>query len=50
VLNRGTYALLVTFVPVCAEEPVYAIFAGGMVGMFLNFSLSRSMVFKTESQ
>ena len=50
VLNRGTYALLVTFVPVCAVEPVYAIFAGGMVGMFLNFSLSRSMVFKTESQ
>jgi len=50
VLNRGTYALLITFVPACAAEPFYAIFAGGVVGMFLNFSLSRSMVFKTESQ
>jgi len=50
VLNRGTYALLVTFVAACAQEPFYAIFAGGVVGMFLNFSLSRSMVFKTESQ
>ena len=25
VLNRGTYALLVTFVPLCAEQPVYAV-------------------------
>jgi putative flippase GtrA len=50
VLNRGTYALLVTFVTACADEPVYAIFAGSVAGMFLNFSLSRSMVFKTESQ
>jgi len=40
----------VTFVTACADEPVYAIFAGSVAGMFLNFSLSRSMVFKTESQ
>jgi putative flippase GtrA len=46
VLNRGTYALLVTFVPLCAEEPVYAVAAGAVVGMFLNFSLSRTMVFR----
>ncbi len=25
VLNRGTYAALVTFVPLCAAEPVYAV-------------------------
>lgn len=49
VLNRGTYALLITFVPACAAEPFYAIAAGGLVGMFLNFSLSRRMVYKTES-
>jgi putative flippase GtrA len=46
VLNRGTYAVLVTFVPICAAEPVWAVAAGAIAGMFLNFSLSRSMVFR----
>ena len=46
VLNRGTYAILVTFVPLCAAEPVYAVGAGAIAGMFLNFSLSRTMVFR----
>jgi len=45
-LNRGTYAILVTFVPLCAAEPVWAVAAGSIAGMFLNFSLSRSMVFR----
>lgn len=46
VLNRGTYAALVTFVPLCAAQPVYAVAAGAIAGMFLNFSLSRTMVFR----
>ena len=46
VLNRGTYAILVTFVPLCAQEPVYAVGAGAIAGMFVNFSLSRTMVFR----
>lgn len=46
VLNRGTYALLVTFVALCAAQPVYAVGAGALAGMFLNFSLSRSLVFR----
>jgi putative flippase GtrA len=46
VLNRGTYAALVTFVPLCAAEPVWAVAAGAVAGMFLNFGLSRSMVFR----
>ncbi len=46
VLNRGTYAALVTFVPLCAAQPVYAVAAGAIAGMFLNFCLSRSMVFR----
>jgi putative flippase GtrA len=46
VLNRGTYAALVTFVPLCAAEPVWAVAAGAIAGMFLNFSLSRAMVFR----
>jgi putative flippase GtrA len=44
-LNRGTYAILVTFVALCAEQPVYAVAAGAIAGMFLNFGLSRTMVF-----
>ncbi len=46
VLNRGTYALLVTFVAVCAEQPVLAVAAGAIAGMGVNFVLSRQMVFR----
>jgi putative flippase GtrA len=46
VLNRGTYALLVTFVPLCAAQPVYAVAAGAVAGMFVNFGLSRRVVFR----
>jgi putative flippase GtrA len=46
VLNRGTYALLVTFVPLCAEQPVFAVAAGVIPAMFLNFGLSRRLVFR----
>lgn len=45
VLNRGTYAALVTWVPLCAAEPVFAVAAGSVAGMFVNFGLSRRMVF-----
>jgi putative flippase GtrA len=46
VLNRGTYALLVTFVALAAEQPVYATAAGAIAGMFVNFALIRTMVFR----
>jgi putative flippase GtrA len=45
-LNRGTYALLVTFVPACAEEPVYAVAAGAIAGLALNFGFARKVVFQ----
>ncbi len=45
-LNRGAYALLVTFVPLCARQPVYAILAGMLAGMTSNFMLSRNVVFR----
>jgi putative flippase GtrA len=45
-LNRGTYALLVTFLPIAAEHPVIATASGAVAGMFVNFSLSRKMVFR----
>ena len=46
VINRGLYALLVTFVDLAAREPVIAVFAGGLAGMTLNFNLSRKLVFR----
>ena len=45
-LNRGTYAALVTFVPASAAEPILALAAGCLAGMFVNFHLSRSIVFQ----
>jgi len=46
VLNRGTYSVLVTFVPACAAQPVFAIGAGAIAGLFVNFNLSRRLVFR----
>jgi putative flippase GtrA len=41
VLNRGTYALLVTFAAAAARQPVIAIAAGAVAGLLVNFVLSR---------
>lgn len=46
VLNRGTYAIMVTFVAAAANQPVIATAAGSIAGMFVNFSLSRRLVFR----
>ncbi len=45
VLNRGAYAAMVTFVPLAARQPVFATAAGAVAGMFVNFALSRRLVF-----
>jgi putative flippase GtrA len=45
-LNRGTYAVLVTVSALCARQPVIAIAAGVLAGMVTNFRLSRSLVFR----
>jgi putative flippase GtrA len=45
-LNRGTYFILVTLSATCAAQPVFAVAAGAVAGMFLNFHLSRSVVFR----
>lgn len=45
-LNRGAYFTLVTISATCAAEPVFAVAAGALAGMFLNFHLSRSVVFR----
>jgi putative flippase GtrA len=48
-LNRTTFVLLVVFTPVCARYPILAVAAGAVAGMFINFSLSRSMVFRASA-
>jgi putative flippase GtrA len=45
-LNRGTYMLLIAFVPFVRAWPVIAVFAGAVAGMFANFALSRRLVFR----
>jgi putative flippase GtrA len=45
-LNRGTYVVLVSTVGVIADNPVIATAAGAIAGMFVNFHISRKMVFR----
>jgi putative flippase GtrA len=45
-LNRGTYALMIAFVPLASQQPVIATAAGAIAGMFMNFGLSRAIVFR----
>ena len=46
ILNRGTYAALIAFLPLARAYPVLAVFAGAVAGMFSNFALSRRLVFR----
>jgi putative flippase GtrA len=46
VLNRGTYFSLLYFVPLCRVYLVLPVAAGGIAGMFVNFFLSRRLVFR----
>jgi putative flippase GtrA len=46
VLNRGIFSLLVHFVPLCRVYLVLPVAAGGISGMFVNFFLSRRLVFR----
>ena len=46
VFNRGTYFAMVTVVPFCAAQPVFAIAAGAVAGMMVNFTMSRQVVFR----
>ena len=46
VLNLGSYFALVTASAFCAANPVIAVAAGALAGMFANFTLSRALVFR----
>ncbi|WP_291297962.1 GtrA family protein [Elioraea sp.] len=47
-LNRGTYAALVTFLPLAAAHPVIAVAAGSIAGMGVNFITARAIVFRAK--
>lgn len=46
VLNRGTFAVLVATSATVHDNPVIAVAAGSVAGMFVNFALSRRWVFR----
>ncbi len=46
VLNRGTYSLLIYTQPLFRAHLILAIAAGAGAGMFVNFFLSRRLVFR----
>ncbi|MGE5537692.1 MAG: GtrA family protein [Gemmatimonas sp.] len=48
-LNRSVFVALVAFVPLCARQPVFAVAAGAIAGMFVNFCLNRSVVFRARA-
>jgi putative flippase GtrA len=45
VFNRGTYSLLVSFVPLVYAYPVLGLLAGTAAGMLFNFFASKKLVF-----
>jgi len=46
-VNYGTYALIVRFAPEPADSPYVALVCGVAVGLFVNFALSKRLVFRT---
>lgn len=48
-LNRSVFIILVTFVPLCARQPIFAVAAGSIAGMFVNFFFKRSLVFRARA-
>jgi putative flippase GtrA len=44
--NYGAYAVLIGASPLVARYPVLGVAAGSLAGMFLNFALSRRLVFQ----
>jgi putative flippase GtrA len=45
IFNRGTYALLVSYVPLVYQYPILGLFGGTCAGMFFNFFAAKRHVF-----
>lgn len=48
-VNYGTYAVLISTLPLAATHPILGVGAGSVAGLVVNFTLSRHMVFKSEN-
>ncbi|MGL4685468.1 MAG: GtrA family protein [Commensalibacter sp.] len=46
-LNRGTVFALFMISNFCNQHPVFALMAGAVAGMFVNFNLSQKLVFSS---
>lgn len=46
-VNYATYAVLVTFHPAVAAQPVMGVAAGSVAGLLFNFTASRYVVFRS---
>lgn len=45
-VNNGVYIVLVVTIPLMAHRPVWAVAAGSLAGLFLNYTASRRVVFR----
>ena len=45
-VNNGVYVALVVTIPLMAHQPVWAVAAGSLAGLFLNYTASRRVVFR----
>ena len=48
-VNYGVYSAMVYKMPLVAQHPVIAVGAGSLSGMFINFTLSKKLVFREEA-
>jgi putative flippase GtrA len=46
VLNRGSFFILISISLLCRRQPVFAIIAGSLAGLGLNYFLSKRFVFR----
>ena len=47
-VNYGTYAALISKLPLVASHPILGVGAGSVAGLVVNFTLSRHIVFKSD--
>jgi putative flippase GtrA len=47
-VNLGTYALLVNTLAIAHDRPVVGVAAGSLAGLLVNFTLSRTFVFRRQ--
>lgn len=49
-LNYGTYALLITYLPVFHDHPWLAVAAGTATGLLINFTIARNVLYRSPAK